>query len=250
MAQKLHSILILTAAMFRAMGRNRRLLRLAEEGALAVALVFALRGFVNSGAPYAVYLFCGLAQWFYFRETLLAILDMPAQSVYLFDREGYDPFWYPTAQALAALPTLLLWTGAALLLALVYRLPVTLWQLSYLFPCAVYNAAAQGMFAAAFLPLMRGGAREGVEITMTIFFWTSPVAWPAGEGITGLGLLMFRLNPMYVLCETMRAGMGAGIAPMAWELALFLAATFFVGLAGYLCMRRAWRGAEIWAQEK
>ena len=243
-------VLILTAAMFRTTDRNRRLFHLAEQAVLAVMLAFVLYRFVNTATPYAVYLFCGLAQWFYFRETVLAILDMPAQAIGVFGYGGYDPLWYPVAQALAALPVLLLWTGIALILAAFYRLPLQLWRLVYALPCAICNAVAQGMFAAAFLPLFEGGAQEGVAITMTIFFWTSPVAWPAGEGLTGLPLFMFRLNPMYALCETLRGALGAGTAPAAWEMLLFLAAAFIVGLIGYACMRRAWKGAVVNGNKK
>jgi len=229
--------------MFRTTDRNRRLLRLAEQAVFAVMLLFALHRFVPVRAPYAVYLFCGLAQWFYFYEAILSILAIPAQAMGLFDHGGYDPFWYPVAQALSALPTLLLWTGIAVIAALIYGLPVQLWQLLYLLPCAVYNTAAQGMFAAALLPLFRGGAQEGVAITMTYFFWTSPIAWPAGDALAGLPLLFFYLNPMHYLCETLRGALGAGAFPQVPEALLFAASAGVVGAAGYICMRRAWRGA-------
>ena len=239
---------LLAAVLYRRYGRHERLRSVLEQAVTAAALFFALRAFIPvQGMPYAVFLLSGLAPWFYFREVLFAILEEPEGVKSIFGANGYSPSLFPTGQAVAALPTLLLWTGVCLLVALLYGVALQrLWLLVYFVACNACNAAAQGMFAAAFLPLFPSGGSKGLAITMPYFFWTSPIVWPAGH-FTGLLLFMMRLNPMYYLADCLRSIIASGTLPAVEHTAVFFAAVAVTGLVGMLCLRRVWRSCgAVW----
>ncbi len=243
-------ILLLACALFRLTGGRKRLFSFLEQAVTAVALLFALQGFIAVDTmPYAVFLFSGLAPWYYFKEVLFALFDQPARVRGLFGADGYAPSWLPTGQALAALPTLLLWTGICILLALLLlRAPLMrIWLIAYFIICNVFNAAAQGMFAAAFLPLFPGKAEEGLAITMPYFFWTAPVVWPMAQTLSGLLLFLMRLNPLYYLADCLRGILLNGSLPPFEHTAIFFLSVAFVGLLGQLCLKRVWKSsAALW----
>lgn len=236
-------ILMLACALFRLTGTRKRLFGFAEQAVTAVVLLVALRGFIAVEAmPYAVFLFSGLAPWYYFREVMFALFDQPARIRGLFGADGYAPSWFPAGSALAALPILLMWTGICILLALILRIPLTrLWLIAYFLFCNVFNAAAQGMFAAAFLPLFPGNADEGLAITMPYFFWTAPIVWPVAQTLSGLLLFMMRLNPIYYLADCLRGVLMHGILPTFEHTAIFFLSVAFVGILGQVCLRRVWK---------
>lgn len=236
-------IWVLTCALFRLTEPRRRLIAFAEQAVTGVALLFALRGFIAVEAmPYAVFLFSGLAPWYYFREVMFALFDQPARLRSLFGADGFAPSWFPIGSALAALPTLLLWTGICILLALILRMPLTrLWLIAYFLLCNVFNAAAQGMFAAAFLPLFPGNAEDGLSVTMPYFFWTAPIVWPVAQNLSGFLLLMLRLNPMYYLADCLRGILMYGTLPNFEHTAIFFLSVAFVGVVGQLCLGRVWK---------
>ncbi len=239
---------LLAAVLYRRYGRHARLRSVLEQAVTAAALFFALRAFISvQGMPYAVFLLGGLAPWFYFREVLFSILEEPEGIKSIFGADGYSPSLFPAGQAVAALPTLLLWTGVCLLVALLYGVALQrLWLLLYFVACSACNAAAQGMFAAAFLPLFPAGGSKGLAITMPYFFWTSPIVWPAGN-FTGLLLFMMRLNPMYYLADCLRSIVTSGVLPTVEHGAVFFAAVTVTGLVGMRCLRRVWRSSgAVW----
>ncbi len=238
-------IFALTAALWRAADTNERLRRLLEQAVRAAVLAWALGGFMpTDGMPYSVFLFAGLAPWFYFREILYDSLERPRAFLHLFDHQGYDPAWFAVCQAVSALPTLLFWTLVALLTALFAGMPLqNVWLLPYLLLCNVCNAVAQGMFAAAFVPLFPGVASVGLAVSMPFIFWTTPIAWPLASGASEIALFFLRLNPLYYLAEGMRGWLSAGVLPPLAHTVLFVAAAGAVGLIGLLCIRRVWRAA-------
>ena len=236
-------IFLLSCALFRMAGTRKRLFGFAEQAITALVLLFALRSFIPMDTiPYAIFLFCGLAPWYYFREVLLALLDQPARLRGLFGPDGYAPSWLPAGHALAALPTLVLWTAICIFVAVLFKMPLMrLWLIPYFLFCNVFNAIAQGMFAAAFLPLFPGNAQEGLAVTMPYFFWTSPVAWPVAQTLSGLLLFMMRLNPMYYLADCLRGILAHGTLPPFEHTAIFFLSISVVGLLGQFCLRRVWR---------
>lgn len=241
-------ILLLACALFRLTGGRRRLFHFLEQAVTAAVLLFALQSFITVDMPYAVFLFSGLAPWYYFKEVVLSLFDQPARIRSLFGANGYAPSWFPTGQALASLPTLLLWTGICVLLVILLRMPLSrLWLIAYFLFCNVFNAAAQGMFAAAFLPLFPGKAEEGLAITMPYFFWTAPIVWPVAQTLSGFLLLLMRLNPLYYLADCLRRILLNGSLPSLEHTVIFFISVAFVGLLGQLCLRRVWRSsAALW----
>ncbi|HWR24491.1 MAG TPA: hypothetical protein VN366_13520 [Feifaniaceae bacterium] len=242
-------ILLLARALFRLADGRRRLFAFFEQAVTAVVLLLALRPFIAADPlPYAVFLFSGLAPWYYFKEVLFALFDQPARVRSLFGPDGYAPSWFPAGQALAALPTLLLWTGVCILAAFLFRMPpARIWLVAYFIICNVFNAAAQGMFAAAFMPLFPGNAQEGLSVTVPFMFWTSPVAWPVARTLSGLPLFLMRLNPLFYLADCLRGILQYGALPPLEHTAIFFVSVAFVGVLGQLCLNRVWKSsAALW----
>lgn len=240
-------ILLLACTLFRLTGKRKRLFSFAEQAVTAVVLLVALRRFISVEAmPYAVFLFSGLAPWYYFREVIFALFDQPARVRSLFGADGYAPSWFPAGTALAALPTLLLWTAVCIFLALLLRIPLArVWLIAYFLFCNVFNATAQGMFAAAFLPLFPGNAAEGLAVTMPYFFWTAPIVWPLAQTLPGFLLFMMRLNPMYYLADCLRGILAYGTLPPLEHTAIFFLSVTFVGMLGQLFLNRVWKSCAV-----
>lgn len=221
-----------------------RLERLLEQAVLAVFLCLALSAWIGvDGAPYASFLLGGLAPWFYFREILTDLPQQPSLLAAAWRRQGISPIYIPVNQAIAALPTLLIWTGIALAVhALQAGAYGNLILLPYMLLCSLYNAVAQGMMISAFIPLMPGGAiNVGLSVTLPFLFWSTPLAWPyLSQG--GIFELMMQLNPLYYLAEALRGALYGGMPSLQHTLLFFLMTTG-AGVLGYLLTKRVWARA-------
>lgn len=235
-------LLALTAALWRSVPVGKRMWRLLEQAARTLALAWALGGQIRTDPfPYPVFLLCGLAQWYYFREILQESLECSAQYSRLLCAWGADPALFSLAQAIAALPTLLFWTAASALtaLALGIQLGNGLILLALLL-CSLFNAVMQGLLAAAFVPLFGQKAGDGLGVTLPVLFWTTPIAWPFSQMASETARFLMRLNPLYCLADGMRVWLTGGI-PSLNIAAPFFAAITVAGLVGLYCMRRVWR---------
>lgn len=235
-------LLALTAALWRSIPAGKRIWRLMEQTARAAALAWALGGQIKTDSlPYPVFLLCGLAQWYYFREILQESLGGSAQYSRLLCAWGADPALFSVAQAIAAFPTLLFWTAASALAALAFGIPIRNGLiLLALLPCSLFNGVMQGLLAAAFVPLFGQKAGDGLGVTLPVLFWTTPIAWPFSEMASETARFLMRLNPLYCLSEGMRVWLTGGILSSN-SAASFFAAAGVAGLIGLYCMRRVWR---------
>ncbi len=235
-------LLALTAALWRSVPAGKRIWRLMEQAARAAVLAWALGGQIRTDPlPYPVFLLCGLAQWYYFREILQESLERSMEYSRLLCAWGADPALFSLAQAIASFPTLLFWTAASSLTALAFGIPIRNGLiLLILLPCSLFNAVMQGLLAAAFVPLFGQKAGDGLGVTLPVLFWTTPVAWPFSQMASETARFLMRLNPLYCLTEGMRIWL-TGSIPSFNSAALFFAAAGVAGLIGLYCMRRVWR---------
>ena len=236
-------LLALTFALWRSADMKVRVMRVLEQAVLVVALSWALTGQIRTdGLPYAVFLLCGISPWFYFKEIVERSLECSSEYSGLLSTWGCEPAMFCAAQALCALPTLLLWTVISVTAALFCGISLkAVYLLPYLLLCNMLNAVAQGMLASAFAPLF-SAAEEGIQITLPLLFWTTPIVWPFVYAVPDFTLLLMRLNPLFYLTEGMRMWLLSGILPPLVHTVLFFGAASATGVFGLFSMNRVWRG--------
>lgn len=242
MLRPVSGLLALTATLWRSFPAGKRIWWLTEETARAAVLVFALGSQIRTDPiPYPVFLLCGLAQWYYFREILQETLNSSMQYSRLLSAWGAAPVLFSLAQAITALPTLLFWMTSSVLTALAYGIPFrNCIALLALIPFSLFNGMMQGLFAAAFIPLLGRKAGDGLGLTLPVLFWTTPIAWPFAQTASETAHFLMRLNPLYCLSDGMRILLTGGTSYMNF-IAPFFAAAGVAGLIGMFCMSRVWR---------
>ncbi len=236
-------LMALTFALWRSADTKVRGMRLLEQAVLVVALSWALSGQIRTnGLPYTVFLLCGISPWFYFKEIVERSLEGSSEYSGLLCAWGCEPAIFCAAQALCALPTLLFWTAVSVAAALFCGISLkAVYLLPYLLFCNLFNAVAQGLLASAFAPLF-SAAEEGIQITLPLLFWTTPIVWPFIYAVPDLTVLLMRLNPLFYLTEGMRMWILSGILPPLVHTVLFFGAATATGIFGLFSMNRVWRG--------
>jgi ABC-type polysaccharide/polyol phosphate export permease len=234
----------LTKAIWGMQGVRARLLRLLEDAVTACLLLFALSRWAHTrGMPYAVFLLCGLAPWFYIKEIYTDSPALPMLFGPLLVANKRNVAWLGFCKAVTALPTLLFWRAAAALCAMLMGYGVAgLYLLPYFLLCTLINGAAQSLLASAFSPLAPSTLTKGLAITLPILFWTTPIVWPA-YAFSNAMRLFARLNPLYYLCESLRTMLTAGTLPDWRHTLAFFIVSAAMGVLGYIATARVWGGA-------
>ena len=173
-------------------------------------------------------------------------MDIKAQGISLPAHVGQKtatPFVIALLQAIAALPTLLFWALAGVLAYLLSGNAISFsFALPYMLACNVFNGIMQGALISALAPLFPSGVGYTVNASLTFFFWTTPLIWPA-FGASGLGLLMLYGNPLYYLAEGMRNALLFGTMPTGAQTLMFFIVSSSTGGIGLFCASRIYRRA-------
>ena len=81
------------------------------------------------------------------------------------------------------------------------------------------QGVAEGYFAAMFAPFFGRFVAQGMRLTLSLFFWITPVAWPAAR-LNGANAMM-ALSPIHYVVDTARAAVLAGAPFPAWNRTLW-----------------------------
>lgn len=224
-------------------GRAGALQRFLEQAVFAVVLIIALSAQVVTDIPYAPYLLLGLCSWFYLQESLTKSVALPHDFLPLLRMNGYHPFWLSFGIALSALPTLFIWMAAALLVSLLAGLPFAgYFFIPYIILVNFLNAVAQSLATSALAPLFPKLADAGLRITLSIFFWTTPIAFQSIP-LGGIWDILAYFNPLYYLTNGMRGIVSGHFIPTATHAAIFIGLIIAVSAVGLTLMKLVWRRA-------
>lgn len=186
----------------------------------------------QEGAPYWVWLLAGLAPWFYYENALLG--SASAYFVYapLVRQNLCKSALLPPVRVVGALLHGLPWWLAAVVAAAVTGSLSPMWYLlPYCVLCGVLQGVAEGYFAAMFAPFFGKFVSRGMRLTLSLFFWFTPVAWPVAR-IGGMGIAQW-LTPTCYVVDVTRACLIAGAPFPAWNRTLwFLCLMIGLSVAG------------------
>lgn len=206
------------------------------DAAQAVACAF-LFGVIaplgaQDGAPYWVWLAAGLAPWFFYENALLGSANAYfAYAPLVRHRQCHSALIPPLRVAgalLHALPWLLL---AGIAAGMTDCLSPRWYLLPYCLFCGLLLGTAEGYFAAMFAPFFGRFVERGMRLTLSLFFWFTPVAWPVSL-VGGPGATQW-LSPIGYMVDLTRASLLAAAPLPAWNRTLwFLCLTAGLAIAG------------------
>lgn len=175
----------------------------------------------QDGGPYWVFLLAGLAPWFYYENALLGCANACFSYAPLIRQNLCRPALLPPVRTAAALLHALPWflaaavgAGAAGVLS-----PRWWYLLPYCLLAGTMQGVAEGYFAAMFAPFFGRFVAQGMRLTLSLFFWITPVAWPAAR-LNGANAMM-ALSPIHYVVDTARAAVLAGAPFPAWNRTLW-----------------------------
>ena len=198
----------------------------------------------QEGAPYWIWLLAGLAPWFYYENALLG----SANAYFVYAplvrynrcRSALIPPVRVAGALLHALPWLLLAGVAA---ALAGCLSPRWYLLPYCLLCGMLLGVAEGYFAAMFAPFFGRFVERGMRLTLSLFFWFTPVAWPVAR-LGGPGVMQW-LSPIGYVVDATRACLIAGAPFPAWNRTLWflclMAGLAVAGAAGSSRLQEPYR---------
>ena len=174
----------------------------------------------QQGAPYAVWLLAGLAPWFYYENALLASANAYFVYAPLVRRNLCRSALVPPARVAAAFVLAAPWLLAAAVAAAATNCLSPRWfLLPYCLLCGMLQGVAEGYCAAMFAPFFGRFVAHGMRLTLSLFFWFAPVAWPAGR-LFGAGAAQW-LSPIGYVVDATRACLIAGASFPAWNRTLW-----------------------------
>ena len=189
-----------------------------------------------AGQPYVLTLFAGLIPWMFVSESILGATAAVTGRAYLVKKIAFPLEVLPFTHVLSALVTHLLMVAILLgMLAFYGALPGAscLMTLYYLFAaCALVSGI--GLLLSS-LNVFYRDVGQGVGIVTNIFFWATPVVWPADKVSSQLQWLL-DFNPVNYIVSGYRDALlhsrfvmpDAGITLYFWLLvaALWLTGTY------------------------
>lgn len=195
-----------------------------------VVFVYGLRIASESGPSYFLVLLCGFIPWMAFSEALTAGASSVLNHSYLVRKIAFPLEILPLVNIVSAfivhgfLVVLLI----AILTASGFYPTVHFLQVIY-FSLAMMALAAGPAWAFAALNVLNRDVGQALGAIMTIWFWSTPIVWPASN-LPAPWLRIVELNPIFYVVEGYRNAFLYGRPPLAlWPLDLY-----FWGVTGML----------------
>jgi lipopolysaccharide transport system permease protein len=196
--------------------------------------IFGARfGVGDSHWDYALYLFCGLAPWTMFQETVQQSSNTIVANANLVKRVVFPLETLPAAQAFAALGNQLFATIALLIATLVIRqnLQLTaLWLPVLLIPQLLFALGAAWLIAS--LGVFMRDIAQGITLLLMAWMYLTPIIYP--ESIVPERFRWFiGINPFTSLVRSYRRIFLEGLAPDWRGLLYFTLVALIIFLFGY-----------------
>jgi lipopolysaccharide transport system permease protein len=201
--------------------------------AAVLALVFSKVAHIRAAPHYAVFVLAGMAPWSYFSMTISAGSTAVVDSTDLSSKVYFPRAVLPLAQLAANLYGYLVTVAIVLLLCPLFHVglgPAAL----LLLPASILLLALTAGFCltASALHVYFRDVRYIVSAALMVWFYVTPVVYPAGDASGKLRLLL-ELNPMTGILDLFRTATVGGVGPMAvpvlislaWTLGLLTTAT-------------------------
>jgi len=170
--------------------------------------VYGLRiGTGGEGPPYFAILFCGLLPWMTLSDAVSRTAGSLRVHRHLIMERAASPIAVVTSSALAAtIMHLPLFTIVATIFIFA-GIPVTFsWMaIAYYMVCLASLCFATGCFVAP-LAARNADVAQVINTALTIWFWSSPVIWPAAVVPPAI-LTYLRINPFFYIIEGYRGAL-------------------------------------------
>lgn len=201
---------------------------------------YGLKVTFEDGPPYFLMVFCGIVPWIAFSEALSGGTNAVLGHAYLVKKIAFPMEVLPLVPIVSTVIV-----HAFLILFLLFIMAVNGVTLEWQFIQILYFSGAMLVFAAALSYLLgainvfQRDTAHVVGAILTIWFWVTPVIWPA-DNLPDWAYSIIRLNPLFYIVQGYR-GVLLYDQPFwfQWPLDLwFWAATLFVLLLGSLIFGR------------
>lgn len=213
---------------------------------LAVILVFwfvsayGLKITFESGPPFHLVLFCGLVPWMTFNEAVSGGTSAVLSHAYLVKKIAFPLEILPVVGVISAVIVhgFLLAVLLGILLLSGVTLTIHMLQVAY-FLLALVAFTAGLVWASSALNVLNRDVGQAVGAAMTIWFWMTPIVWPA-QNLPPRVLHVIKLNPVFYVVEGYRNALLHGRPLSAqWPLDLyFWAVTATLLVLGSVVFRR------------
>ncbi len=201
---------------------------------------YGLRISFESGPPYFLFMLCGFIPWMVFSEGLSNGTGAVLSHTYLVTKIAFPLEILPVVSIASAILIHLLLVLLLVVILLVSGAPVTLHFLQALYFLAalsVFTAGLAWLFSA--LNVFHRDVGQGLTAFMPIWFWSTPILWPA-QNLSRRALRVMQLNPVFYVVEGYRNAFLHGRSLAAqWPLDLyFWGVTAVIVVAGAAVFRR------------
>jgi lipopolysaccharide transport system permease protein/teichoic acid transport system permease protein len=176
----------------------------------AVILVFwfvsayGLRLTFEGGVPFFLVLFCGLVPWMTFHEALVGGAGAVLHHAYLVKKIAFPLEILPVVSVVAATVVhgfLLALLVAILLVSGVWPTLAMLQAAYFLAALLLLTTSLAWIFAA--LNVFSRDVGQALGPVMTVWFWLTPIVWPA-QNLSEGALRVVQLNPLFYVVEGYR----------------------------------------------
>ena len=163
-----------------------------------------LRITFEQGPPYFLIVFCGLVPWMTFSEALSGGAAAVLNHRYLVKKIAFPLEILPIVSAVSALIVHGFLLAVLLVILLVSGIPPTFHWLQMPYFLAGMLVLATGLsWILSSLNVFSRDVSHALSAVLTIWFWMTPILWPA-QNLSGTALLIIRLNPVFYVVEGYR----------------------------------------------
>ena len=191
----------------------------------------------SSGAGTAIFLFCGILPWFLFTDIVVRNCSVITDNATLITKTIMPAGVLPVAITLSNLVNHAI--GLAVLLAALavfHTVPLSALGILLYLPVLLLFAQGLGWMAAGLHVFFRDTAQV-IQLTLSAWFWLTPVMYGLERLKDYQGIAI--LNPMAVVVTGYRAALLGMPQPGAQQVAVAVAISSAVFLAGALIFRQA-----------
>ncbi|MBQ6544319.1 MAG: ABC transporter permease [Lachnospiraceae bacterium] len=169
-------------------------------------MVFGL-GFksgMTADMPFVVYLVSGIVPWFYMQELLNAGTNSLIEYSYLVKKVVFKISVLPMVKALSALFVHAFFVLVAIIIAWLYRIPPSLYDLQilyYFFCMFVFTLGI--VYGTCSIVIFFRDLTQIIAILLQVGIWTVPIMWNLSI-VPEKWQFLFRINPMYYVINGYR----------------------------------------------
>jgi lipopolysaccharide transport system permease protein len=173
--------------------------------AIILAVTFGrLARLPSDGAPYLLFVFCGLTPWLYFSQALQRGSNSVVRSSQLISKVYFPRMLIPLSHTFAALVDFGVMLVMVFIFMAVYRVPPTLRLAAipgFLFLMAITASGLALLFSA--LSVKYRDCNYALPFCIQIWMYASPVVWPTSI-VSGRWQTLLALNPAVGFIEGFR----------------------------------------------